>query len=72
MIAPHSEKTDSYADWVVASNRPYAGAIGLDEARVRSIAADIHARSHDPAAANNHWLVVSGDDDETTTQQEPR
>ena len=55
---------DSYADWVVATNRPYAGAKGLDEAHARSVAATIHARSHDPSAANNHWLVVGDDGDE--------
>jgi pimeloyl-ACP methyl ester carboxylesterase len=54
----------SYTDWVVAGQRPFTGSHGLDEPRVRSIAADIHARSHDVAAANNHWLVVSGDSDD--------
>jgi pimeloyl-ACP methyl ester carboxylesterase len=48
----------------VAGQRPFTGSHGLDEPRVRSIAADIHARSHDVAAANNHWLVVSGDSDD--------
>jgi pimeloyl-ACP methyl ester carboxylesterase len=61
---PDWADADSYADWVVATHRPYAGAMGLDEAHVRSVAAAVHARSHDPAAANNHWLVVAGDDDE--------
>jgi pimeloyl-ACP methyl ester carboxylesterase len=54
----------SYADWVVAGARAYAGTIPVDEPRVRDIAATIHARSHDPAAANNHWLVVGSDDDD--------
>jgi len=61
---PDWADVDSYADWVVASNRPYAGARGLDEAHARAVAATIHARSHDPAAANNHWLVVAGGDDD--------
>lgn len=61
---PDWTDVDSYADWVVATNRPYAGAMGLDEARARSVAATIHARSHDPAAANNHWLVVAGGDED--------
>ena len=61
---PDWTDVDSYADWVVATNRPYAGAMGLDEARARSVAATIHARSHDPAAANNHWLVVAGADED--------
>jgi pimeloyl-ACP methyl ester carboxylesterase len=55
----------SYADWVVAGMRPYAGSLGLDEPRIRSIALAIHARSHDVAAANNHWIVVSGDEEES-------
>jgi pimeloyl-ACP methyl ester carboxylesterase len=54
---------DAYADWVVASNRPYVGSLGLDEDRFRSIARTIHARSHDVAAANNHWVVINGDGD---------
>ncbi len=53
----------SYADWTVASARPYSGSIALDEARTLAIAADVHARSHDPASAGNHWLVVGADDE---------
>jgi pimeloyl-ACP methyl ester carboxylesterase len=52
---------DSYVDWVVAGQSTYAGRIGLDEPRVRGIAATVHARSTDPAAAGNHWLVVGGE-----------
>ncbi len=58
---PDWSDPDSYTDWVVAGQRPYVGSLGLDEPRVRATARRIHARSHDPAAANNHWLVVSGD-----------
>lgn len=54
---------ESYADWVVAGQRPYAGTLPFDESRVRSVAARVHARSHDPAAAANHWLVVGGEGD---------
>jgi pimeloyl-ACP methyl ester carboxylesterase len=66
---PDPDWTDpaSYADWVVAGQRPFAGSRGLDEARARTIALALHARSHDVAAANNHWIAVSGpstDDDE--------
>jgi pimeloyl-ACP methyl ester carboxylesterase len=53
----------SYADWVVAGLRPYAGSVTLDESAVRAVATRIHARSHDVAAAGNHWLAVGGDDD---------
>jgi pimeloyl-ACP methyl ester carboxylesterase len=55
---------DSYAAWVLAGARAFAGSVPLDESRVRAVAAEIHARSHDVAAAGNHWLVVGGDDDE--------
>jgi pimeloyl-ACP methyl ester carboxylesterase len=61
---PDWTDVDSYADWVVAGARPYSGTIPVDEPRVRDVAATIHARSHDPAAAGNHWLVVGGDGDE--------
>ena len=61
---PDWDDADSYADWVVAGQRPFVGSIGLDEPRVRAIARQIHARSHDTAAANNHWIVVSGDEEE--------
>lgn len=53
----------SYADWVVAGARPYAGTIAFDEVRCRAVAATVHARSHDPSAAGNHWLVVGGDEE---------
>ena len=56
---PDWDDADSYADWVVAGQRPFVGSIGLDEPRVRAIARQIHARSHDPASANNHWIVES-------------
>jgi pimeloyl-ACP methyl ester carboxylesterase len=59
--APDWADVDSYADWSVAGARPYAGSLPFDEQRVRAIAATVHARSHDPAAADNHWLVVGGD-----------
>ena len=59
---PDWADADSYADWAVAGARAYAGTIPVDEPRVRAIAATIHARSHDPAAAGNHWLVVGSDD----------
>jgi pimeloyl-ACP methyl ester carboxylesterase len=58
---------DSYADWVVAGARPYAGTLPFDESRMRTLATAVHARSRDPAAHTNHWLAVSGegeDDDE--------
>ncbi|MGC4110093.1 MAG: alpha/beta hydrolase [Nocardioides sp.] len=66
---PEPDWTDatSYADWVVDGQRPYSGDIPLDEARVREIAARIHARSHDPAAAGNHWLVVGDSEDADDT-----
>jgi pimeloyl-ACP methyl ester carboxylesterase len=61
----------AYADWVVAGQRPYAGSVGLDEPQVRAVALDVHARSHDPAAAANHWLVVGEDDELDGADAEP-
>jgi pimeloyl-ACP methyl ester carboxylesterase len=61
---PDWTDVDAYADWVVAGARPYAGTIPLDEPRVRAVAAAIHARSHDSAAAGNHWLVVGDEGEE--------
>jgi pimeloyl-ACP methyl ester carboxylesterase len=60
---PDWADVDSYVEWVVASARTYSGTIPLDEPRVRAVAAGIHARSHDVAAAGNHWLAVGGDDE---------
>jgi pimeloyl-ACP methyl ester carboxylesterase len=60
---PDWADADSYADWVLAGARTFAGPVTLDEARVREIAAEIHARSHDVAAAGNHWLAVGGEGD---------
>jgi pimeloyl-ACP methyl ester carboxylesterase len=63
---PDWDDVDSYADWVVATQAPFAGDLPVDDERLRSIAATVHARSLEPAAAGNHWLVVGGDsgDDE--------
>ena len=62
----------SYADWVVAGQSSLAGKIALDVPRLRALAATVHARSTDPAAANNHWLVVGGGgDDDDEVEDEP-
>jgi pimeloyl-ACP methyl ester carboxylesterase len=61
---PDWDDVDSYADWVVAGQVPFTGDLPLDERRVRAVAAAVHARSIDPAAAPNHWLVVSGEGDD--------
>jgi len=68
---PDWANAESYADWVVAGARPYAGTIPLDEARVRAVAAAVHARSHDPAAANNHWIVIGSDDEDDDPGEPP-
>ena len=62
---PDWDDVDSYAAWVVAGQVPFGGEIPLDEPRVRALAATVHARSIDPAAAANHWLVVGGDGDDS-------
>jgi len=58
---PDWADVDSYVDWVVRTQAPFAGDLPVDERELRSIAATAHARSLDPAAAGNHWLVVGGD-----------
>lgn len=63
---PDWTDVESYVDWVVAAQSAFAGEIALDESRVRALAAAVHARSTDPAAAGNHWLVVGGDGDDET------
>jgi pimeloyl-ACP methyl ester carboxylesterase len=60
---PDWADVDSYVDWAVAGQSAFAGEIALEEPRVRALAATVHARSTDPAAAGNHWLVVGGDDE---------
>jgi pimeloyl-ACP methyl ester carboxylesterase len=46
-------------DHLVAAERPFAGALGFDEARVRRLAEIAVDRTRDVAAAvTNHWLVV--------------
>lgn len=63
---PDPDWTDvgSYADWVVAAESTFAGRLPVDEPHLRAVAATVHARSTDPAAAGNHWLVVAGDDED--------
>jgi pimeloyl-ACP methyl ester carboxylesterase len=65
---PDWSDAGSYADWLVASESTFAGTIPLDEPRLRALAATVHARSIDPAAANNHWVVVGGSDE---TNEDP-
>jgi pimeloyl-ACP methyl ester carboxylesterase len=70
---PDWDDVDSYADWVLAGQAPFAGDLPLDEPRLRALAADVHERSLDVAAAGNHWLVVGAenDDDGDDTDVEP-
>jgi pimeloyl-ACP methyl ester carboxylesterase len=60
---PDWDDVGSYADWTLVGARLYAGSIPVDEERVRATAAQVHARSHDVAAAGNHWLAVAGEED---------
>jgi pimeloyl-ACP methyl ester carboxylesterase len=62
---PDWADAESYADWVVAGARPYAGPATFDEERTRATARIVHARSRDPAAAGNHWLIIGDDDDDS-------
>ena len=71
---PDWDDVDSYADWVVAGQVPFTGDLPLDEPHLRAVAAAVHARSIDVAAAGNHWLVVGGearDEESDDTDVEP-
>ncbi len=61
---PDWDDVDSYADWVVAGQVPFAGDLPLDEQPLRTLATAVHARSIDPASATNHWLVTGGEGDD--------
>jgi pimeloyl-ACP methyl ester carboxylesterase len=55
---------DAVVDRMVEVHRTYAGSLGIDEDRVRSISRQVVERTHDVAASvTNHWLVVGGGDD---------
>jgi len=59
---PDPDWTDRAAvvEHLVQEQRPYAGALGFDEDRVRAIAGEVVDRSRDVAAAGNHALVAGG------------
>jgi pimeloyl-ACP methyl ester carboxylesterase len=44
-------------EYLVEGERPFAGAVGFDEERVRGIARAVVGRSRDVAAAANHWAA---------------
>ena len=44
-------------EYLVEGERPFAGAVGFDEERVRAIARAVVGRSRDVAAAANHWAA---------------
>lgn len=48
---------------MVAAEGAFAGP-AFDEQAARRVAREVVARSHDPAAADNHWLVLGDDDDD--------
>jgi pimeloyl-ACP methyl ester carboxylesterase len=54
---------DAAVDYLVDSERPYAGPDFFDEAAVRSSARRTLDRAVNPASAANHWLLVGADDD---------
>jgi pimeloyl-ACP methyl ester carboxylesterase len=48
-------------DHLVAAERPFAGALGIDEARLRRIAGVVVDRTANMAASvTNHWVVEGG------------
>lgn len=64
--APEPDWHDAAAvvDHVVEAERPFAGTLGFDEARVRRLAGIAVDRTRDVAAAmTNHWLAADGPDD---------
>ncbi|QHC57502.1 alpha/beta hydrolase [Rathayibacter sp. VKM Ac-2760] len=50
----------SVVDWVVRSERPYAGPDAFDEEALREIAGRVWDRSPSMASAANHFLVAEG------------
>jgi pimeloyl-ACP methyl ester carboxylesterase len=68
-LARSFEQPDPDPDWsdresviahYLAGEHRFAGAIPVDESRVRRIAGRSFDRSHDPAAAANHWQIEGG------------
>ncbi len=54
---------DAVVEEYVRVQRVFAGALGIDEDHVRSVARQVQERSVDAhAGVVNHWLVVGGDD----------
>lgn len=58
---PDWSNPDAVGDHLVHVERLLGGTIPVDEERVRRIAADIVARSIDPASADNHWMIEEGE-----------
>jgi pimeloyl-ACP methyl ester carboxylesterase len=60
---PEPDPTDRAAvvEDIVAAERPYAGSLGFEEARVRRIAETVVDRSHDVASRTNHWVALADD-----------
>jgi pimeloyl-ACP methyl ester carboxylesterase len=60
---PEPDWTDREAalDYLVESERPYAGPGCFDAEAARSVARRVLDRSASPASAANHWTLVGGD-----------
>jgi pimeloyl-ACP methyl ester carboxylesterase len=55
---PDWSEPDAVVDYLVAANRPFAGA--FDEPHTRELARRAVARATSPASAANHWLLDGG------------
>src|SRR6478735_6209619 len=58
------EDTDTVVDQMVEVHRVYAGSLGIDEDRVRTISRAVVERTRDlRASVTNHWVVIGGGED---------
>jgi len=61
--APAWDDRKAVVEYLVEGERPFAGALGFDEERVRRIAEIVVDRARNlEASVTNHWLVAEADD----------
>jgi pimeloyl-ACP methyl ester carboxylesterase len=65
------DDTDAVVDQMVEVHRVYAGSLGIDEDRVRTISRAVVERTRDlRASVTNHWVVIGGGEDDPHTMAE--
>ena len=65
------DDADAVVDQMVEVHRVYAGSLGVDEDRVRTISRAVVERTRDVrASVTNHWIVVGGGEGEPHTMAE--